>query len=48
MYLEMLAKKKIEFPGMVTDIIKLEECVEKGVDRKDRKGQIKILIDPSL
>ena len=48
MYLDMLAKKKIEFPDMVTDIIKLEECVEKGVDRKDRTGQIKILIDPSL
>jgi len=47
MYLEMLAKKKIEFPGMVTDIIALDECVEKGVDRKDRTGQIKILIDPS-
>ena len=48
MYLEMLAKKKIEFPGMVTDIIALEDCVEKGVDRKDRTGQIKILIDPSI
>lgn len=47
MYLDMLAKKKIEFPGMVTDVIALDECVEKGVAREDRTGQIKILIDPS-
>lgn len=47
-YLDMLKNKKIEFPGMVTDIIPLDQCVEKGVDRKDRTGQLKILIDPSL
>jgi (R,R)-butanediol dehydrogenase/meso-butanediol dehydrogenase/diacetyl reductase len=46
-YLEMLASGKIEFPGMVTDIISLDETVEKGLGRKDRKGQLKILIDPS-
>lgn len=47
-YLDMLKSGKIQFPGMVTDIIKLEECVEKGVARADRTGQLKILIDPSL
>ena len=48
MYLSMLKSGKISFPGMVTDIIALDDCVEKGVDRKDRTGQLKILIDPSL
>ena len=48
MYLNMLAAGKISFPGMVTDIIPLSECVEKGLDRKDRSGMLKILIDPSL
>ncbi len=47
-YLSMLKSGKIQFPGMVTDVIALEDCVEKGVDRKDRTGQLKILIDPSL
>ena len=48
MYLEMLAAGKIRFPGMVTDIIPLTDCVEKALDRKDRTGMLKILIDPSL
>lgn len=47
MYLDMLASGKLRFPGMVTDIISLDEVVEKGVARQDRSGQIKILIDPS-
>ncbi len=47
-YLDMLKAGKIHFPGMVTDVIRLEDCVEKGVARADRSGQIKILIDPSL
>ncbi len=47
MYLEMLESGKIQFPGMVTDIIALDDVVEKGLGRKDRTGQIKILIDPS-
>lgn len=47
MYLDMLGSGKIAFPGMVTDIIALDECVEKGVACQDRKGQLKILIDPS-
>ena len=47
-YLEMLAAGKIHFPGMVTDIIPLTDCVEKALDRKDRTGMLKILIDPSL
>lgn len=48
MYLDMLAAGKIKFPGMVTDIIPLTDCVEKALDRKDRTGMLKILIDPSL
>lgn len=48
MYLDMLAGGKLKFPGMVTDIIALDDVVEKGVARADRRGQLKILIDPSL
>lgn len=48
MYLEMLAAGKIAFPGMVTDIVSLDDCVAKGVAREDRRGQLKILIDPSM
>ena len=48
MYLDMLAAGKIKFPGMVTDIIGLDDVVEKGVARQDRRGQLKILLDPSL
>ena len=47
-YLDMVASGKMHFPGMVTDVISLEDAVEKGLDRKDRKGMLKILIDPSL
>jgi threonine dehydrogenase-like Zn-dependent dehydrogenase len=47
MYLEMLDAGKISFGNMVTDIISLDDVVELGLGRKDRKGQIKILIDPS-
>ena len=46
MYLEMLAAGKITFPGMVTDIIPLEACKERGLGRKDRSTQLKILIQP--
>ena len=48
MYLDMLASGKIQFPGMVTDIIALDDVVEKGVARQDRTGQLKILLDPSM
>ena len=44
----MLAAGKIQFPGMVTDVIPLSKCVEQALDRKDRTGMLKILIDPSL
>ena len=47
LYMDMLADGKIKFPGMVTDIISLDDVVEKGVDRKDRASQLKILLDPS-
>ena len=46
MYLSMLASGKISFPGMVTDIIPLEDCLEKGLGRKDRASHLKILIKP--
>ncbi|MCF0230651.1 MAG: alcohol dehydrogenase catalytic domain-containing protein, partial [Parasporobacterium sp.] len=45
-YLDMLASGKISFPGMVTDIVSLDDVVEKAVARKDRKGMLKILMDP--
>lgn len=47
-YLQMLKAGKLNFSGMVTDVISLDNCVEKGLDRKDRSGQLKILIAPSL
>ena len=46
-YLEMVAQGKLHFPNMVTDIVSLDECVEK-VFAGNRRGQIKVLIDPSL
>ncbi len=46
-YLEMLALNKLAFPNMVTDIVSLDDCVEKVFD-VSRKGHIKDLIDPSL
>ena len=47
-YMDMVAAGKLNFDGMVTDVIALEDVVSKGLDRKDRDGQIKILIDPSM
>ncbi len=46
MYLDMLASDKIAFPDMVTSVVSLDDCVEKGI--VNRKGQRKVLIDPSL
>ncbi len=46
-YLDMVAQGKLKFPNMVTDVISLDECVDK-VFAGSRKGQIKVLIDPSL
>ena len=48
MYLEMLAAGKISFPGMVTGVVSLDECVEKFIGNPNRQGQIKVLIDPNL
>lgn len=47
-YLDMLAAEKIEFPGMVTGIVSLDDCVDKYIGSPDKKGQLKVLIDPSL
>ncbi len=47
-YLSMVASGKMKFDGMVTDIVSLDDAVEKGLGRKDRTGMVKILIDPSL
>ncbi|MDR1247469.1 MAG: alcohol dehydrogenase catalytic domain-containing protein [Clostridiales Family XIII bacterium] len=49
-YADMLSTGKISFPGMITGIIPLEECVEKGLNlpREERRKHIKILIDPSM
>ncbi len=46
-YLDMVNSGKLVFPNMVTGVVSLDECVEK-VFASDRKGQIKVLIDPSL
>ncbi len=46
-YLDMLANGKVSFPGMVTDIVSLDECVEKYIGNPDKKGQLKVLIDPT-
>lgn len=47
-YLQMLQSGKLNFSDLVTDIVSLDECVSKGLDRPDRKKQLKILINPSL
>lgn len=47
-YLQMLKAGKLQFSDLVTDVIPLDQCVEKGLDRPDRKKHLKILIDPSL
>ena len=44
--LDMLADGKVKFPGMVTSIISLDECGEKGLGLKDRSKELKILIRP--
>ena len=46
-YLDMVASGKLTFPDMVTGVVSLDECVEK-VFAGDRRGQLKVLIDPSL
>ena len=46
-YLDMVASGKLSFPDMVTSVVSLDECVEK-VFAGDRRGQLKVLIDPSL
>ncbi|WP_323000234.1 zinc-dependent alcohol dehydrogenase [Castellaniella sp.] len=48
-YLELMAVGKIDFSTLVTDVIHLEDCVERGLERLSRpgNGQIKILIAPS-
>lgn len=48
MYLDMLAQGKIEFPGMVTGVVGLEDAVEKYIGAESRRGHLKVLIDPSL
>ena len=47
-YLDMVASGKLHFPGMVTDIVSLDHAIDMGLDRQDRSGMLKILIDPSL
>ena len=47
-YLDMVASGKLHFPGMVTDIVSLDHAIDMGLNRQDRRGMLKILIDPSL
>ena len=44
----MVASGKQHYPGMVTEIVSLDHAIDKGLDRQDRRGMLKILIDPSL
>ena len=48
-YIDMLKSGKIDFPGMITDVIPLGDVVEKGLGlaRETRRRHIKILIEPS-
>jgi (R,R)-butanediol dehydrogenase/meso-butanediol dehydrogenase/diacetyl reductase len=48
-YLDMLGSGKIDFPGMITDVISLNDVVERGLGlaHELRRKHIKILIDPS-
>lgn len=46
MYLDLLSSGKINFDGIVTSVIPLRDCIEKGI--LHREGQLKVLIDPSL
>lgn len=48
MYLDMLAQGKVEFPGMVTGIVSLEDALPKYIGAESRRGHLKVLIDPSL
>ena len=48
MYLDMVNSGKLYLGPMVTKIVSIDDCVKEGLDLKDRTGQIKILIDPSL
>jgi len=45
LYLEMLDSGKLSFPNMVTDVISLDDVVERGFTR-GAKGRLKVLIDP--
>ncbi|MDR0719435.1 MAG: alcohol dehydrogenase catalytic domain-containing protein [Treponema sp.] len=50
MYMDMLASKKVGFPGMVTGVFSMEDVVEKyiGAPMASRKEHLKVLIDPGL
>lgn len=47
LYIDMLSRGMVTFPHLVTDVISLDECIDRGLARKDRTGMIKILIDLS-
>ena len=48
MYLDLLGRGKVSFPGMVTGIVSLEDALPKYIAAPSRKGHLKVLIDPSL
>jgi threonine dehydrogenase-like Zn-dependent dehydrogenase len=47
-YLDMLASGKVAFPGLVGDVIGLEDLIARGLTRPDRSSLLKILVDPSM
>ncbi len=46
MYLDMLKRGKVRFPGMVTGEVSLEEAVPEFIGAASRKGHLKVLINP--
>ncbi len=47
-YLDMLQQGKVDFTGLVTGVVSLEDAVPKFIGAPSRKGHLKVLIDPSL
>jgi threonine dehydrogenase-like Zn-dependent dehydrogenase len=47
-FLDLIASGRLSFKSLVTDVIRLEDCVEQGLERLRRpgSGQVKILISP--
>jgi threonine dehydrogenase-like Zn-dependent dehydrogenase len=47
-WMDLMAMKRVSFPGMVTGVFSMENVVEDYMDLPSRKGHIKGVIDPRL